>query len=73
VPSAIFQRLQKLEKLGVLLGHEARIDPQAIGLGLTAFRVRDTGELGRLLRERVGVIEAVRSSESRRSSSSSAC
>ena len=37
VPSAIFQRLSKLSKLGVLLGHEARIDPRAVGLGLDAF------------------------------------
>jgi Lrp/AsnC family transcriptional regulator, leucine-responsive regulatory protein len=37
VPSAIFHRLAKLQKQGVVLGHEARIDPLAIGLGLTAF------------------------------------
>jgi Lrp/AsnC family leucine-responsive transcriptional regulator len=101
VPSAIFQRLRKLEKLGVILGYEARIDPRAVGLGLAAFvfvkvdervgsretalllaklrevqelhyiagedcylvkvRVADTAELGRLLREKVGVIGAVRS------------
>jgi Lrp/AsnC family leucine-responsive transcriptional regulator len=101
VPSAIFQRLRKLEKLGVILGYEARIDPRAVGLGLAAFvfvkvdervgsretalllaklrevqelhyiagedcylvklRVADTAELGRLLREKVGVIGSVRS------------
>jgi Lrp/AsnC family transcriptional regulator, leucine-responsive regulatory protein len=37
VTSAIFQRLRKLEKLGVIRGHETRIDPLAVGLGLTAF------------------------------------
>ena len=37
VPSAIFQRLRKLEHLGVILGHQARIDPRAVGLDLTAF------------------------------------
>jgi len=37
VPSAIFQRLAKLQKQGVVLGHEVRIDPASIGLGLTAF------------------------------------
>ena len=37
VPSAIFQRLARLQKQGVVLSHEARIDPLAIGLGLTAF------------------------------------
>jgi Lrp/AsnC family leucine-responsive transcriptional regulator len=101
VPSAIFQRLRKLEKLGVILGHEARIDPLAVGLGLAAFvfvkadervgsrgtarrlaklpevqelhhvagedcylvkvRVADAADLGRLLREKVGVIGSVRS------------
>jgi Lrp/AsnC family transcriptional regulator, leucine-responsive regulatory protein len=101
VPSAIFQRLRKLQKQGVILGHETRIDPSAVGLGLTAFifvkadervdslgaavrlarlpevqelhhvagedcylvkvRVADTAGLGRLLREKVGVIGSVRS------------
>jgi Lrp/AsnC family leucine-responsive transcriptional regulator len=37
VPSAIFQRLRKLENQGIILGHEARIDPRAVGCGLTAF------------------------------------
>ena len=37
VASAIFQRLRKLQALGVVQGHEARIDPRAVGLGLTAF------------------------------------
>jgi Lrp/AsnC family leucine-responsive transcriptional regulator len=101
VPSAIFQRLRKLEEQGVIEGHEARIDPRAVGLGLAAFvfvkadervgsrttalrlaklpevqelhhvagedcylvkvRVQDAAELGRLLREKVGVIGSVRS------------
>lgn len=101
VASAIFQRLRKLESLGVIVGYETRVDPKSIGLGLTAFvfvradervgsletahrladlpevqelhhvagedcylvkvRVADTAELGRFLREKVGVIEAVQS------------
>jgi Lrp/AsnC family leucine-responsive transcriptional regulator len=101
VPSAIFQRLRKLEKRGVIMGHETRIDPHAVGLGLTAFvfvkadervgsleaahrlaelpevqelhhvagedcylvkvLVQDAARLGRLLREKVGVIESVQS------------
>ena len=101
VASAIFQRLRKLEKLGVIQGHETRIDPRAVGLGLAAFifvkadervgsletalllaklpevqelhhvagedcylvkvRVADAAELGRLLREKVGVIGSVQS------------
>ncbi len=37
VPSAIFQRLRKLEKRGIVAGHETRIAPDAVGLGLAAF------------------------------------
>jgi Lrp/AsnC family transcriptional regulator, leucine-responsive regulatory protein len=37
VPSAIFQRLARLQKQRVVVGHETRIDPRAVGLGLTAF------------------------------------
>ena len=101
VASAVWERLRKLRKLGVILGYEARIDPRAVGLGLAAFifvkadervgslktahrlaklpevqelhhvagedcylmkvRVADAAELGRLLREKVGVIGSVMS------------
>lgn len=44
VPSAIFQRLRKLEKKGVITGHESRIDPATVGLGLTAFVYVKTDE-----------------------------
>lgn len=104
VPSAIFQRVRKLHDRGVIVGHEARIDPRAVGLKLAAFifvradervashetalrlaelpevqelhhvagedcyllkvRVADTAELGRLLREKLGVIESVLSTRS---------
>jgi Lrp/AsnC family leucine-responsive transcriptional regulator len=37
VPSAIFQRLRKLERRGVILRHETRIDAHSVGLGLAAF------------------------------------
>lgn len=36
-PSACLRRLQRLEADKVILGYAARIDPQAIGLGLQAF------------------------------------
>jgi len=36
-PSAILERIRKLEARGVLLGYEARLDPAALGLGLLAF------------------------------------
>ncbi len=36
-PSACLRRLQRLEADQVILGYTARIDPQAVGLGLQAF------------------------------------
>lgn len=36
-PSAILERIRKLERRGVIAGYEARLEPQAVGLGLTAF------------------------------------
>lgn len=36
-PSAIFDRIRKLEERGIVTGYEARLDARALGLGLTAF------------------------------------
>jgi len=36
-PSAILERIRKLEQRGVVQGYEARLAPKAVGLGLTAF------------------------------------
>ncbi len=36
-PSAILDRIRKLEQRGVIQGYTARINPVAVGLGLTAF------------------------------------
>ncbi len=36
-PSAVLERIRKLEARGVIQGYEARIDPRSLGLGLTAF------------------------------------
>ncbi|HEY0782455.1 MAG TPA: Lrp/AsnC family transcriptional regulator [Thermoanaerobaculia bacterium] len=36
-PSAILERIRKLETSGVIRGYEARIDPEALGLDLLAF------------------------------------
>jgi Lrp/AsnC family leucine-responsive transcriptional regulator len=36
-PSAVFERIRKLEEKGILRGYSARIDPHAVGLGLVAF------------------------------------
>jgi Lrp/AsnC family leucine-responsive transcriptional regulator len=36
-PSAILERLRKLEARGTIAGYEARLSPKALGLGLLAF------------------------------------
>ena len=36
-PSAILERLRKLEARGVIAGYEARLSPKALGLSLLAF------------------------------------
>jgi len=36
-PSAILERIRKLEARGVIQGYDARIDPEALGLGLLAY------------------------------------
>jgi Lrp/AsnC family leucine-responsive transcriptional regulator len=36
-PSAVFERIRKLEHQGILRGYEARLNPRALGLSLVAF------------------------------------
>lgn len=36
-PSAILERIRKLEQRGIIQGYETRIDPTALGLGLLAY------------------------------------
>jgi len=36
-PSAVLERIRKLESRGVITGYETRVDPGALGLGLAAF------------------------------------
>ncbi|MBI5432860.1 MAG: Lrp/AsnC family transcriptional regulator [Planctomycetes bacterium] len=36
-PSAILERIRKLESRGVITGYEARLAPRKVGLGLAAF------------------------------------
>lgn len=43
-PSAVFQRIKKLEESGVIRGYHARIDPEALDQGLLAFISVQTGE-----------------------------
>jgi Lrp/AsnC family transcriptional regulator, leucine-responsive regulatory protein len=63
-PSAVLERLRKLEAKGVLKGYAALLDPEAIDLGQLAFvAVRTAGPLdvtdraGELLAEIPGVLE----------------
>ncbi len=36
-PSAVLERVRKLEERGVIQGYAAEIDPAQVGFGLTAF------------------------------------
>jgi Lrp/AsnC family leucine-responsive transcriptional regulator len=36
-PSAVLERIRRLEARGVIQGYEARINPEALGLGVLAF------------------------------------
>ncbi len=36
-PSAVFERIRKLEQRGVIRGYSAELDPKAVGLGLLGF------------------------------------
>ncbi len=47
-PSAILERVRKLEQRGVIHGYESRLDPLALGLGLTTFiQVRTEEAVGK--------------------------
>lgn len=60
-PSAILERVRKLEARGLLRGYEARINPEAIGLPLLAFVfVRSDAPTGETdLGERLARVEGV--------------
>lgn len=45
--SAIHERIRKLEEADVIRGYTARVDPRALGHGLTAFVRMTAGEMGR--------------------------
>jgi Lrp/AsnC family leucine-responsive transcriptional regulator len=46
-PSAIFQRIRKLETGGLIEGYTARLQPRPLGFGLVAFVMIQTGEQAR--------------------------
>jgi Lrp/AsnC family leucine-responsive transcriptional regulator len=43
-PSAIFQRIRKLEDSGIIQGYSAYLNPRALGFGLVAYVMIQTGE-----------------------------
>ena len=45
-PSAVLERIRKLEDKGVIKNYAARLDPRQIGLGLTVFVSVRTSECG---------------------------
>lgn len=57
-PSAVFQRIRKLEAEGVIQGYHARLDPAAIDQGLLAFISVQTGE-GARARETAEMLGAI--------------
>lgn len=49
VPSAVLERIRRLEKKGVIEGYTARVNPKALGLGLAAYvSVRADDRIGAL-------------------------
>jgi Lrp/AsnC family leucine-responsive transcriptional regulator len=48
-PSAVLERIRKLEERGIIVGYETRINAEALGLGLAAFIfVRTDDQVGGL-------------------------
>jgi Lrp/AsnC family leucine-responsive transcriptional regulator len=45
-PSAVLERLRKLEERNVIQGYSTRIDPRQVGMGLTVFVAVRTSECG---------------------------
>lgn len=58
-PSAVFQRIRKLETNGVIRGYHAHVDPTAMDQGLLAFVTVKTGE-GARARETAEMLAGIR-------------
>ncbi len=62
-PSAILERIRKLENKGIIQGYETRVDPEVLEMGLTAFTYVNVEEAvgstdsGALLANIPGVLE----------------
>lgn len=58
-PSAVLERLRKLEERGVIQGYSTRIDPRQVGMGLTVFVSVRTSECGGGVDEALSAIPEV--------------
>lgn len=58
-PSAVLERVRKLEERGVIRGYTADIDPKALGYGLTAVIAVRTTECGEGVGEELAAIPEV--------------
>lgn len=58
-PSAVFQRIRKLEDNGVIRGYHAHLDPASVGQGLLAFIRVQTGE-GARAKETAAMLGSIR-------------
>lgn len=58
-PSAVFQRIRKLEESGIIQGYHAHLDPTALGQGLLAFITVQTGE-GARAKETAAMLAGIR-------------
>jgi Lrp/AsnC family leucine-responsive transcriptional regulator len=58
-PSAVLERLRKLEEKGVIQGYSTRIDPRQVGMGLTVFVSVRTSECGGGVDEALSAIPEV--------------
>jgi Lrp/AsnC family leucine-responsive transcriptional regulator len=58
-PSAVLERLRKLEDRGIIRGYHTEIDPRSIDFGLTAFVAVRTSECGGVAAEALSAIPDV--------------
>jgi Lrp/AsnC family leucine-responsive transcriptional regulator len=57
-PSAIFQRIRKLEEQGVILEYTARVNAREVGFGLVAFVMIQTGEQAKYV-DTAGILNGI--------------
>ncbi|MEQ1604379.1 MAG: Lrp/AsnC family transcriptional regulator [Pyrinomonadaceae bacterium] len=58
-PSAVLERIRKLEDRGIIRGYRAEIDPRAVEFGLTVFVTVKTSECGSDAEEALAAIPEV--------------